>query len=82
MSVKKSIVALVWGIAAAVWIGIVVYKFAADPALKEWTIAVTGGALTLEAAFWVTAAVLGISLLQSRKAFFGFLSRPFRRGQE
>lgn len=82
MSVKKSIVALVWSLAAGVWIGIFVYKFAADPALKEWTIAVTGGALALEAAFWVTAAVLGISLLQSRKAFFGFLSRPFRRGRE
>ncbi len=82
MTAKKSIVALVWGLAAAVWIGVFVYKFAADPSLKEWTIAVTGAALSLEVAFWVTAAVLGISLLQSRKAFFGFLSRPFRRGQE
>lgn len=82
MTAKKSILALVWGLAAAVWIGIFVYKFAADPSLKEWTIAVTGAALSLEVAFWVTAAVLGISLLQSRKAFFSFLSRPFRRGQE
>lgn len=82
MTAKKSILALVWGLAAAVWIGIFVYKFAADPSLKEWTIAVTGAALSLEVAFWVTAAVLGISLLQSRKAFISFLSRPFRRGQE
>jgi hypothetical protein len=79
---KKTIVALVWGLAVAVWIGIFVYKGVADPSVKEWTAAVVAGALTLEGAFWVTAAVLGISLLQSRKAFFGFLSRPFRRGQE
>ena len=82
MSVKRTLVALVWGVAAAIWIGIFVYKFAADPSLKEWTAAVVAGALSLEVAFWVTAAVLGISLLQSRKAVFSFLSRPFRRSGE
>ncbi len=81
MTAKKSIVALAWGFAAAVWIGVFVYKFAADPSLKEWTIAVTGAALSLEVAFWVTAGVLGISLVQSRKAVLAFLSRPFRRGE-
>lgn len=80
MSLRKTVIALVWGLAAAVWVGVFIYKFAADPSIKEWTIAVTGAALALEVAFWVTAAVLGISLLQSRKAFFGFLTRPFRRG--
>lgn len=82
MSAKKAVVALVWGLSAAIWVGIFVYKGVADPSLKEWTIAVTGAALSLEVAFWVTAAVLGISLLQSRKAVFSFLSRPFRRGGE
>jgi hypothetical protein len=77
---KKTIVIAVWSIVAAGWIGIVAYKMLADPALKEWTIAVAAGALALEAAFWVTAAVLGISLLQSRKKAFGALLRPFRRG--
>lgn len=76
------IVGLAWLLAAAVWIGIFVYKGVADPTATEWTAAVIAGALSLEAAFWVTAAVLGITLIQSRKAFFGFLSRPFRRGQE
>lgn len=76
---KKSIVAAVWVIAIAVWIGIVAFKAVADPALKEWTIAVTAGALTLEVAFWVTAAILGITILQSRKAVIGFIARPFRR---
>lgn len=76
---KKAIVAAVWLIAVAVWVGIVAFKVFANPALKEWTIAVTAGALTLEVAFWVTAAVLGITILQSRKAVLGFLVRPFRR---
>lgn len=76
---KKTIVTAVWVIALAVWVGIVGYKIVGDPDLKQWTIAVAAGALTLEAAFWVTAAVLGISLLQSRKAVFGILARPFRR---
>ncbi len=77
---KKMIVALVWGLAVAFWIGIFVYKGVADPTTKEWTMAVIAGALSLEVAFWVTAAVLGITLLQSRKAFFAFFMRPFRRG--
>lgn len=79
---KKTIVALVWGLAVAVWVGIFVYKAVADPPLREWTAAVVAGALSLEVAFWVTAAVLGISLWQSRKAALDFLSRPFRRGGE
>lgn len=79
---KKMIVALVWGFAVALWIGIFTYKAVADPNLQEWTAAVVAGALSLEVAFWVTAAVLGITLLQSRKAVFGFLTRPFRRGDQ
>jgi uncharacterized membrane protein len=76
---KKMIVALVWSLAVALWIGIFVYKSVADPTTTEWTAAVIAGALSLEVAFWVTAAVLGISLLQSRKAVLGFFTRPFRR---
>ncbi|MFZ5617083.1 MAG: hypothetical protein ACOZAA_07165 [Pseudomonadota bacterium] len=76
---KKGVVAAVWLIAIAVWVGIAAFKVFADPTLKEWTIAVTAGALTLEAAFWVTAAILGITILQSRKAVIGFIARPFRR---
>jgi hypothetical protein len=82
MSLKKSIVALVWGLAAAVWVGIFVYKAVADPNMQEWTAVVVVGALSLEIAFWMTAAVLGITLLQSRKAFFRFFTRPFWRGGE
>lgn len=80
MNGKKLIVGIVWLAALALWIGIGVYYFSANPELKEWTIAVTIGAIGLELAFWTTAAVLGLSLWQSRKAVLGFLARPFRRG--
>lgn len=78
---KKLIVAIAWLAVLAVWVGIFGYKAVADPSLKEWTLAVTAGALALEAAFWITAAMLGITLLQSRKAVFRFLASPFRRNQ-
>ncbi|NWG92351.1 MAG: hypothetical protein HXY21_07555 [Parvularculaceae bacterium] len=78
---KKLVVAIAWIVVLGVWVGIFGYKAAADPSIKEWTVAVTAGALTLEAAFWITAAALGISLLQSRKAVFRFLASPFRRNQ-
>jgi hypothetical protein len=79
MNAKKLIVACVWLAVLALWIGIGVYYVAADPALKEWTVAVTVGAIGLEVAFWTTAAILGVSLIESRKSVFRFLTKPFRR---
>jgi len=76
---KRRLVAAVWSVAAVIWAGIVILKLFGDPSLKEWTMAVTAGALSLEVAFWITAAILGISVWQSRKAAAGFLLRPFRK---
>jgi hypothetical protein len=76
---KKTIIISVWLIAAAVWAGIIALKIIGDPSLAQWTIAVTAGALSIEAAVWVTAGVLGISLLQGRKTVLRFLTAPFRR---
>lgn len=76
---KKVIVTAVWLVAVALWIGVGVYYFAAEPGLKEWTIAVTAGAIAVEVAFWTTAAVLGVTLIESRKSVLRFLTRPFRR---
>ncbi|MEZ5893296.1 MAG: hypothetical protein R3C58_09170 [Parvularculaceae bacterium] len=80
MNTKKLIVGAVWLAAIALWIGIGVFYFAAKPDLRHWTIAVTAGALGLELAFWTTAAILGLTLWQSRRAVFRFLASPFRRG--
>ncbi|HNR78429.1 MAG TPA: hypothetical protein PKM48_14950 [Parvularculaceae bacterium] len=76
---KKAIVAAVWLIVLALWAGIVAFKMTFEPDIKQWTVAVTAGALAMEVAFWITAAVLGITLFQSRKAAFNFLTRPFRK---
>ncbi|GJL93094.1 hypothetical protein [Hyphococcus sp.] len=80
MNAKKLIVGMVWLAALALWIGIGVYYVTAEPELEQWTLAVTIGAIGMEVAFWTTAAVLGLTLFESRKAVFGFLTRPFRRG--
>lgn len=79
MKLKKVIVAGVWLLAVAIWAGIAAFYFT-EPSVKEWTIAVAVGAVALEVAFWTTAAILGITIVQSRKAVFRFLTRPFRRG--
>ena len=78
MNAKKFVVVAVWLAVLALWAGIGGFYVIAEPALKEWTIAVTAGAIGLELAFWITAAMLGLTLFESRKAVLRFLSRPFR----
>ncbi len=79
MSMKKLIVGGVWAVVVAIWIGTAVFYVVADPDVKEWTIVVATGAVALEIAFWTTAAMLGLTLWQSRQAVFRFLTSPFRR---
>lgn len=80
MSWKKMLVGLVWAVAVASWVAVTAFYFT-GPSLKEWTVAVTAAAVLSEIAFWTTAAVLGITLWESRKAVFRFLTRPFRRNR-
>ena len=79
MNAKKLIVGGVWLAVVIVWLGIGVFFVVAEPELKTWTLAVTAGAIALEIAFWTTAAILGLTLFESRKAVYRFLTRPFRR---
>jgi len=78
MGMKKWIVAAVWTAAALIWAGVAIFYVAAEPDKTQWTMAVVAGVVALEIAFWTTAAVLGLSLIESRKAVFRFLTRPFR----
>ena len=78
MGMKKLIVTAVWSVAALIWAGIAIFYFAGDPDKTQWTMVVVAGAVALEVAFWTTAAVLGLTLIESRKAVFRFLTRPFR----
>lgn len=78
MEWKKLVLAMVWTAALAAWGALAAFYFT-DPSLKEWAAAVTGVAVLTEIAFWATAGVLGITLWESRKAIWRFMTRPFRR---
>jgi len=78
MAWKKWALGAAWCAAAIGWAALVGFYFT-DPSAIAWTIAVTGAAILTEIAFWSTAAILGITLWETRKSVFRFLSRPFRR---
>ena len=61
-----------------IWIGIAGLYFM-DPTRNQWIIAVTIGAVSLELAIWVTALILGVTVFESRKRLWRFLTSPFRR---
>ncbi len=78
MAWKKLVLAIVWSVALLVWLG-VVGVYLSEPTTREWTIAIAAAALATEIAFWLTAALMGLSLWESRKSVMRFLTRPFRR---
>jgi len=78
MAWKKWGLGVAWCAAAIGWAALVAFYFT-DPPAKAWTIAVTGAAILTEIAFWSTAAILGMTLWETRKSVFRFLMRPFRR---
>lgn len=79
MNWKKTALIVAWGVALAGWLFLVGLYFT-DPTRQTWFAAVTTVAVMTEIAFWVTAGVLGVTVLESRKAIWRFITRPFRRG--
>ena len=76
---------LKWGLGAVVlsaclasWVavGLVIIFHRTVPAL---TVAATCAALSTEALMWTAAAILGVTVVESRKRIGAFLMRPFRR---
>jgi hypothetical protein len=78
MGWRKIALASIWGLVAAAYAGLAALYFT-EPTRESWIAAVTAVALATELAFWATAAILGVTIWQSRKAIFRFLTRPFRR---
>jgi len=78
MTWKKLAVSLVWGLAILAWAALFTYR-GTEPATRDWAIAVTGVAILTEVAFWSTAALLGLTIWESRKKVFEFLARSLRR---
>lgn len=81
MALKKLMIALVWALAAAAGIGLFVF-YLTGPSTKEWAIGVAVFAVSLEIAFWTTAALLGLTLWESRKRVARFITAPFQQRRE
>jgi hypothetical protein len=54
--------------------------FAIGVSKTVWFMLVTMAAIATEVAFWVVAAILGISVVQARGRIWAWLRRPFSRG--
>ena len=81
MGWKSIALSVIWSLVIAAWIGVFAYK-ATDPATEALIVVVTALAIGTEAAFWMTAGILRIGLVESRKRVFGIISRPFRGRSE
>ena len=80
MAWKKLTMITIWGLIIFAWLGLFAFR-ATGPDLQTWTLTVTGVAILTEVGFWSTAAIMGVSLWESRKRVFGWLAKPFRRGR-
>ena len=69
MSWKKLVLGLAWGIVVLAWIGVIAGA-GLGLSKAQGVIAVTVAAVITEIAFWVTAAILGVSVFESRKAIW------------
>lgn len=81
MGWKSIALSVIWSVVIAAWIGVFAYK-TTDPATEALIVAVTALAIATEAGFWMTAGILGIGLVESRKRVLGIISRPFRGRSE
>ena len=61
----------------AAWAAVAI-SYVLGAKIVAWTIVVTIAALTTEAAFWVSAAVLGVTVIQARHEIWRWLTRPLR----
>jgi hypothetical protein len=74
---KPLIFAAAGATVAAAWAAVAVTYFLGFK-VGAWTVIVTIAALTTEAAFWVSAAVLGVTVIQARNDIWRWLTRPLR----
>lgn len=75
---KRTLILGVWLFAVGAWAALAVFYFVTTPSISDWTMAVAVVAVATEIAFWATAAMLGLSVWEGRKAIWRFITRPFR----
>ena len=70
---KKRLLVACWAIVAMVWIAMGVgLALGMDGGLR--IALVTAAAIALEAGFWITAAILGVSVFESRRAIWRYIT--------
>ena len=76
MNWKKPILIVLWSLVALAWLGVVGVYFT-DPSKALWVGTVAGAAIISEIAVWTTAAILGLSVIESRKRIWARIRAPF-----
>ena len=81
MSKKKLLIIGMAIIVVATWIGVIA-GFALDVTQATLIKLVTAAAIATEGAFWLGAAMFGLSVFQARKTVWQKITAVFRRGND
>lgn len=76
MNWKKPTLIALWSFVGLAWLGVVGIYFT-DPSKALWVGTVAGAAVISEIAVWTTAAILGLSVIESRKRIWARIRAPF-----
>jgi len=80
MSWKKPILIGLWSLVAIAWLAVIGIYFT-DPSKTVWIATVAGAAIISEVAVWGTAAILGLTIIESRKRIWSKITAPLRKSQ-
>jgi len=81
MTLKKRALIAAWSIVAVAWLAVIILYFA-GPSKTTMAIGFAVALLLSELAVYATAAVLGLSVLESRKRVWAKLTAPFSKRAE
>lgn len=76
MNWRRPTLIVLWSLVALAWLAAVVIYFT-DPSQAIWVGTVAGAAFISEVAVWTTAAILGLSVIESRKRIWACIRAPF-----
>ncbi|WP_088330368.1 hypothetical protein [Lacimicrobium sp. SS2-24] len=75
---KKRTLSMIWSVVALAWLGMAAALFMLTD--KDITLAVVATvAVITEVAFWLTALMMGVAMVDARKAVVGKFTRFFRQ---
>ena len=80
MSWKKPTLIGLWSLVAIAWLAVIGIYFT-GPSKTVWIATVAGAAIISEVAVWGTAAILGLTIIESRKRIWSKITAPLRKSQ-